>query len=141
MGAVQNYRSKLSGPIMDRIDLYCDVHDVDYANILVTPTIDQATKATLTAKSRISAARERQYRRFQSPKLNAAMTNRDIARHGRLSDQAKQLLDSSANSLQLSARAYIRTIKVARTIADLNSSKDIGLLHLTEALQYRSRAN
>lgn len=141
MGTVQNYRSKLSGPIMDRIDLYCDVHDVDYANMLVTPTIDQEAKATLTTKSRISAARERQYRRFQSPKLNAAMTNRDIARHGRLSDQAKQLLDSSANSLQLSARAYIRTIKVARTIADLNSSKDIGLLHLTEALQYRSRAN
>lgn len=135
--AIRHYRSKLSGPILDRIDLYCEVYDVDHAKLIASPA---QSASTHTAKTRITAARMRQRRRFQSPKLNATMTNRDIARHADVEPDAKQLLDTAAKGLELSARAYMRTIKVARTIADLTGSDVITPGHVTEALQYRVRS-
>ncbi|HEX8350442.1 MAG TPA: YifB family Mg chelatase-like AAA ATPase [Hymenobacter sp.] len=139
MAAVQNYRSKMSGPIMDRIDLYSDVHEIDYVNLLTTSSPRRAVMQTAAIKDRIATARAHQYTRYGSTKLNSEMTNRDIARHAKLKPSAKELLDSAAKALDLSARGYMRTIKVGRTIADLAGSKPLSDEHISEALQFRSR--
>ncbi len=136
--AIQRYRAKLSGPILDRIDLYSDVHEVDHAVLLGGANSD-AKAEDEAIKDRIKAARGIQARRYGSPMLNASMTNRDVTKYAKVTAEAKELLDTAARSLDMSARAYMRTVKVARTIADLADSKQIELPHITEALQYRSR--
>lgn len=135
---IQKYRAKLSGPILDRIDLYSDVHEVEHDKLLMTShnNVDDAA-----VRARVAAARNLQAKRYGSSTLNAAMTNRDIKKHARLTPEAKQLLDTAARSLDISARAYMRTIKVALTIADLGGSASIEPVHITEALQYRPRTS
>lgn len=134
--AIQKYRSKMSGPILDRIDLYSPVHDIEHKNLLNN---GNNHKDNDVIRTRVYAARKRQKERFGGPKLNAAMTNRDIKSLAKLSAEAKQLLDTAAANLNISARAYMRTIKVARTIADLADCVAIDPDHITEALSYRSR--
>jgi magnesium chelatase family protein len=133
---IQRYRAKLSGPILDRIDLYTDVHEIDHANLLANRDDTQDVDAIRTT---IGRAREMQSNRFSGPRTNATMTNRDIKSLACLSPTAKALLDQAGKALDLSARSYMRTIKVARTIADLSESKEISPDHVTEALSYRSR--
>lgn len=131
----QKYRRKLSGPILDRIDLYVDVHEIDNSRLLSeTPSSDFTSDAV---RSRVATARKKQLDRFGSSKLNADMSNRDIKSKAQLSDSAKTMLDSAANKFGLSARAYMRSLKVARTIADLDDSNTIETNHIAEALQYR----
>jgi magnesium chelatase family protein len=137
---IRAYRAKLSGPILDRIDLYVEVPEIDHAGLLSVIDPARAHEETLALKQQIAAARDLQKQRFQLPRLNSGMANRDIARHGRLQPDAKQVLDRAAQSLNLSPRAYMRTIKVARTIADLEDSEDIKIDNITEALQYRQRS-
>jgi magnesium chelatase family protein len=135
--SIQQYRQKLSGPILDRIDLYAEVVEVDHANLLNTPIQNSAT----SIKQRIAKARATQANRYGSAvALNAGMNNNSIRRHSLIEPSAKALLDSAGTSLQLSARSYMRAIKVARTIADLEGSTTIEISHLSEALQYRSHA-
>lgn len=138
--AIQKYRSKMSGPILDRIDLYSAVHEVEHEKLLDNPNNNREHKHDdVVIRTRVLKARKTQNLRFGGAGLNAAMSNRDIKKHAALSAPAKQLLDTAAGNLDISARAYMRTIKVARTIADLADSKAIGPEHITEALSYRSR--
>ncbi|HTB48744.1 MAG TPA: YifB family Mg chelatase-like AAA ATPase [Verrucomicrobiae bacterium] len=131
------YRQRLSGPILDRIDLYSNVHEVQHDKLLAKATEPQADEIV---RKRIADARQLQTKRFGSPgKLNADMTNADIKHHGRLETEATALLNTAAQRLNISARAYMRTVKVARTIADLETSAGITAAHISEALAYRSQ--
>ncbi len=128
------YQKKLSGPILDRIDLYVDVDEVEHASLM------QDSKAEPSAKirERVLRARNLQKQRHGDPMLvNSALNNKQLKSLAGLSPAAKQLLDTASAKLNISARAYMRIVKVARTIADLDDSKTIELPHITEALQYR----
>ena len=131
----QKYRRKLSGPILDRIDLYVDVHEIDNSRLLSESPSSDCTSEKIS--KRVWAARQKQRERFGEQKLNAEMTNRDIKSKALLADTAKTMLDTAANKFSLSARAYMRCVKVARTIADLDDSRTIEPKHIAEALQYR----
>jgi magnesium chelatase family protein len=130
---IQRYQQRLSGPILDRIDLFAHVHEVEHAKLLA-----QNTTAGSDRLSRITEARQRQHTRFgAATKLNADMTNADIKKLAGLQPDAKQMLDVAGAKLDLSARSYMRVVKLARTIADLAGSKDIETSHIAEALQFR----
>lgn len=134
---VLHYRRKLSGPILDRIDLYVDVHEIDHSRLLSTTKTNPA-ETSLAVRQRVEAARTRQAKRFGlTTKLNADMSNRELKSLAQLSPEAKQILDQAASKFDLSARAYMRTVKVSRTIADLCESDVIDTSHIAEALQYR----
>lgn len=133
---IVQYRRKLSGPILDRIDLYVDVHEIDNSKLLADNT--PSTKTTKLVRTSVATARATQSQRFNNPiKLNADMTNRDVKTHANLDPKAKEILDTAADKFGLSPRAYMRSVKVARTIADLDNSPEIAPRHIAEALQYR----
>lgn len=129
---IMRYHQKLSGPIMDRIDLHVEAEEIDHARLLT----DQEEHDD-AVRGRVLKARGAQRRRYQGVKLNADMTNGDIKRVSKLQPAAQELLNTAAQRLNISARSYMRVIKVARTIADLAESEEIDATHLSEALQYR----
>lgn len=130
------YERKLSGPILDRIDLYIEVEEVAHERLLDTDSGEEPSHAIL---QRVIAAREIQMHRYNGARLNRNMSNNDIHEHAQISPNAEQLLNQAAQKLGLSARGYMRCIKVARTIADLGQSETITTSHISEALQYRRR--
>lgn len=132
---IQRYQQKLSGPIMDRIDLYANVSDVEHTKLI---THTAAKDEDSQVQERVSQARQLQADRYKtSAQLNSAMSNAAIKQFAQLEPAAKELLDTAAQKLDISARSYMRTIKIARTIADLAASPDITSEHIAEALQYR----
>ncbi len=131
---IQRYNKKISGPIIDRIDLYVDVDEIEHASLLH----GHKEEAGISIQKRVAAARELQSSRIgESNKTNAALNNREIKRYLKLSPTAENLLNQAAERLGISARSYMRTIKVAQTIADLDTSDSIEDRHIGEALQYR----
>ena len=137
-GVVKRYLNKISGPLLDRIDLHVEVTPVSYDEL---STYDYNTETSETIRKRVIDAREMQKVRFEEPSgiySNAQMPSR-MAREICILDKACTiLLKTAMQRLQLTARAYDRILKVARTCADLASSQDIKVEHLAEAIQYRS---
>jgi magnesium chelatase family protein len=127
----------MSGPILDRIDICVNVEQIEHSQLLSTiPDRDDMT----STMALVLSARERQAARFGNrTTLNSSMSNTDIRRFCTIMASAKQTLDNAAGNIGLSARGYMRCLKVARTIADLEGSDHIGKQHVTEALRYRSQ--
>ncbi len=133
---IQRYLSRISGPLLDRIDLHLDVPEVQYKELTGDPT----GEASRIIRQRIVQARTIQSKRFPGIPIfcNAQMGSAEIGRHCPLEEETKNLLGAAMVKLGFSARAYYRILKVARTIADLTSSPQIRSSHLAEAIQYRS---
>lgn len=134
---IQRYRSRLSGPMLDRIDLHIEVPPVNFQELRQTTGGEPSAEI----RRRVECAREIQRHRFARRKgvhCNAHMSSRDIKQHCRLTDTGMALLENAMNNLGLSARSYDRILKVARTIADLDGFESIQESHLGEAIQYRT---
>ena len=133
---IQKYRSKVSGPLMDRIDLHVEVPAVPFRE-LHRPEPGEGTAAI---RERVLAARQRQQERYRGERLthNAQLQPRQIRRYCEVDAAGKRLLERAMARLGLSARAYHRILKVARTIADLAARDSILPQDLAEAIQYRS---
>jgi magnesium chelatase family protein len=133
---VQRYRSKVSGPILDRIDIHVEVPAVRYKEL----SKDFDAEPSTDIKKRVDGAREIQQERFHRSGIycNAQMRPRHIKKHCQIDDDGHKLLEMAVNKLGMSARGYNRILKVSRTIADLAGSENITSMHLSEAIQYRS---
>ena len=134
---IQNYLGRISGPLLDRIDLHIEVPAVKFREIIS----DHAGETSAQIRERVIAARQRQIARFKDkPKItcNARMGSRELKQFCELDEAAKELLKFALTDMNLSARAYDRILKVARTIADLAGAENILPDHISEAIQFRS---
>jgi magnesium chelatase family protein len=141
-GQIQTYQKRISGPLLDRIDMHLQVSRVPFEKLADL----QPGESSATVQARVQAARDRQRLRFAAllddesgPACNADMTPGDVRVHCALDDAGRSLIKAAVAQLQMSARGYHRVLKVARTIADLAGVERIGAPHLAEALQYRTR--
>jgi len=138
--SLDNYKKKLSGPIVDRIDIWLNVNKVDYEKLGQERSVAESSE---TIKKRVVEAREIQNKRFSSRNLNISfnseMSSRNIEELVKIDSTARSTLVSSAKKMGLSGRSFHRTIKVAQTIADLEKSPSIENRHILEALQYRKK--
>ena len=135
-GTPQKYLSKVSGPLLDRLDIHIEVPQVDFQKL----SADEKGESSAEIKKRVNAARAIQIERFKGSNVtcNAKMTPSMTRKFCRLDDMSKKLLESCFENLGLSARAYDKILRISRTIADLDGSENIELAHITEAVQYRS---
>ncbi len=137
--SLQRYRQRISGPIIDRIDLWIEVSQIDYKNL----SSNASPETSSMVRQRVEFVRQLQYERSKKFNLPATL-NREIPsnillKYAELSDEALEILTVSAEKLNISARVYHRIIKIARTIADLAQSRSVEKQHVLEALQYRPR--
>ena len=135
---IDRYQKKLSGPLLDRIDLHVVVDSIDHASLLAKKLPNSDIETSATIRQRVFDTVKTQDSRFDKQNArNGNMNNRDIKKHAKLTKEAKDFLDVAASKLDISARVYMKTVKVARTIADLEGSENIELRHISEAIQYR----
>jgi magnesium chelatase family protein len=133
---VRKYQQRISGPLLDRIDLHVDVPRLAEEELVNYPQAEPSEKV----RARVCSARTRQNKRYESRKLycNSQMGSKEIKEFCVINDDVKNLLRAAIQQLSLSARAYDRILKVARTIADLEGADEILVPHVAEAIQYRS---
>ena len=133
---IYKYRSKISGPLLDRIDIHVDVPAGPYKDLM---TRCQA-ETSAAIRNRVLTARAIQSKRFQQSSVysNSQMSSRLVKKHCGIDQDSNALLESAVDKLGLSARAFNRILKISRTIADLDQSPDIRMDHVAEAIQYRT---
>jgi magnesium chelatase family protein len=133
---IQKYISKISGPLLDRIDIQIEVPPVEIEEI----TSDTPAESSEEIRKRVEKVRMLQYERYKGKKIytNAQLSSKLIKEFCPMTDEAKRLLKISVEKMSFSARAYDRIIKVARTIADMDNKEIIDSVHIAEAVQYRS---
>ena len=133
---IQRYRARISGPLLDRIDLHVEAPALSLAEL----RSEKPGESSVAMRSRVNLARTRQHQRFAGTRItaNARMTHAQIRKHCAIDTTLGDLLQQAMEQLSLSARAYDRILKVARTIADLAGAETIEGNHLLEAIQYRS---
>jgi len=135
--AIEKYRQKISGPLLDRIDIHVEVPLVDFKEL----SSSELGEKSATIRARVAAARELQTQRFAKNKgvsINAAMSAKLVREHCALDATSTSYLEHAMESMNFSARAHDRILKVARTIADLAGCEKIQSEHILEAIQYRS---
>ncbi|PIQ45226.1 MAG: hypothetical protein COW04_08770, partial [Deltaproteobacteria bacterium CG12_big_fil_rev_8_21_14_0_65_43_10] len=133
---IRKYKAKVSGPLLDRIDIHIEVPSVRYKDL----SDERSGEPSESIKKRVNSARGIQIKRFHDGKIhcNAQMTSRHIKKYCQIGEESKRLLETAIDKLGLSARVYTRILKVARTIADLECRDEITSYHISEAIQYRS---
>jgi magnesium chelatase family protein len=134
---VSRYQKRISGPFIDRVDIFVEVPHIDYEKL----ADDRLGEKSEMVQARVNAARSRQQKRFEGTGLtcNAEMTPAEVREFCQAEEQAQSLLKAAMKQLYLSARAFHRILKLARTIADLENADIIKAHHLAEAIQYRPR--
>jgi len=135
--AISRYQKRISGPLLDRIDIHVEVPRVDYEKLADKRKVEDSA----LIRARVQAARERQLQRFTGTKLtcNAEMGPAEVRDFCHVDASAEKLLKAAMQQLHLSARAFHRVLKLARSIADLAESETIAANHVAEAIQYRPR--
>jgi magnesium chelatase family protein len=132
---IRQYRTRISGPLLDRIDIHIEVPSIRYRDL----SMKSEGEPSETIKKRVNQAKDIQKSRFKGgTRSNARMSNRQIKEHCALDGDSKRLIEMAVDRLGLSARAYTKILKVARTIADLEGDKQIRQSHISEAIQYRT---
>lgn len=136
LGQIHKYQSKISGPILDRIDIHIEVPALSFQTLIE----QEATESSEVIRSRITECRkiQRERYRFRSYKINSQMSPKDIKEFATPDLQGRKLIEMAMKELHLSARAYYKILKIARTIGDLAGSEQIQSEHIAEAIQYRS---
>lgn len=134
---VSNYQKKISGPMLDRIDLHVEVPRVEFEKL----SKDSLGEVSIKIRERVEAAREKQNQRFKNLPVtaNSEMKNKEIKEFCKLDDASMELMRQAVQQMHLSARGYHRILKISRTIADLDNSDNIEQIHIAEALQYRAK--
>lgn len=133
---IKKYIGKISGPLLDRIDIHIEVNGIKYSELSTESRIENSGEI----KRRVNLARKVQIDRYKKYNIysNSELTPRLIEKYCQINEKSKRILELAFNKLNLSPRAYGRILKVSRTIADLENSSSIKENHLTEAIQYRS---
>jgi magnesium chelatase family protein len=136
-GQISKYRRRISGPLMDRIDLHIEVPALKYEKL----ASEKVSEESSAVRKRVQSARAVQQQRFlnQNNSVNSEMNIQQIKEHCQIDSASQQILKNAVNTLHLSARGYHRVLKLARTIADLAGQPQILTSHLAEALQYRAK--
>ena len=132
---IKNYQKRFSGPILDRIDLYVEMKRLNNDEIFG----NQEGESSKSIKSRVMKARKIQYERYKQYKLNSQMTKKDLKKYCVVTKEIQDIIELAMNQMKLSVRMYDKILKISRTIADIEESKEILVEHVLEALNYRKK--